>query len=155
MGLLQDPDRLLTAILFWNLLVNLTYFALARSLQPPDAAAARRPEAGTFAVASVLVLIVFGEMIPGHGRHLGNGVGSPLIAVPLAGMVRLLDPVIPVFRWTTILRSACCGPNSSRTLFAYHRSGTGGGISTADATLLSPNTVLKGSSPSRESASTN
>ena len=27
--LLDDPDRLLTAVLFWNLVVNLTYFALA------------------------------------------------------------------------------------------------------------------------------
>ena len=26
--LLEDPDRLLTAVLFWNLLVNIIYFAL-------------------------------------------------------------------------------------------------------------------------------
>ena len=27
-GLMQNPDRLLTGILFWNLLINLAYFAV-------------------------------------------------------------------------------------------------------------------------------
>ena len=27
-SLLADPDRLLTAVLFWNLLINLAYFAV-------------------------------------------------------------------------------------------------------------------------------
>ena len=30
-GLLKDPDRLLSAVLFWNLVINVTYFAIART----------------------------------------------------------------------------------------------------------------------------
>lgn len=145
-GLLQDPDRLLTAILFWNLLVNLTYFALSSIASLQMQRAGQTAEAGTFAVASVLVLIVFGEMIPKTMGVTWATALTPLIAVPLAGMVRLLDPVIPVFRWATILSQRVLWPQFQPEPY-LHITDLERAVeySTADATLLShEHTVLQG-----------
>jgi len=48
-GLLNDPDRLLTAVLFWNLLVNLTYFTLSSISSLQMQRACHTAEAGWFA----------------------------------------------------------------------------------------------------------
>ena len=42
-ALLADPDRLLTAVLFWNLLVNLAYFAVASRWSASNWSAAGGP----------------------------------------------------------------------------------------------------------------
>jgi hypothetical protein len=40
-ALLSDPDRLLTAVLFWNLVINLSYFAISVVIAHRLSAAAR------------------------------------------------------------------------------------------------------------------
>ena len=101
-GLLDDPDRLLTAVLFWNLLTNLAYFTIASiisiQLRERDAATA-----AAFALGSLLVLIVLSEMLPKSLAVLRPYGLATAVAIPLAAMIRLLDPVIPGFRVANLL----------------------------------------------------
>jgi putative hemolysin len=104
-NLLDDPERLLSAVLFWNLLINIAYFATA------SAAGLRleRHENGgstvavTFAVVSLLSLIFLSEMLPKSLAVLGARRLSGMIAYPLAVAVRTLDPVMPVLRLVNLL----------------------------------------------------
>jgi len=101
-GLLTDSDRLLSAVLFWNLMVNITYFAIASitSLRLKDDHPA---QAGAFAVGSLLVIIVFSEMLPKSLAVLQPRSVAALVAVPLSAAVRVLDPVLPVLRLANLL----------------------------------------------------
>jgi len=97
MGLLDQPNRLLTAILFWNLLINIVYFALASTIGIQLEKQDRRTEAGLVAIISLLAIILLSEMIPKTiGVMLPRRVAS-LISLPLAISVRLFDPVAPTF----------------------------------------------------------
>ncbi|NLS91977.1 MAG: DUF21 domain-containing protein [Planctomycetaceae bacterium] len=97
--LLDDPDRLLTAVLFWNLLVNLAYFAITSiiSLRLEGA------EAAGLTFGALLVLIVFSEMLPKTLAVLVPRVLASWLSVPLAAMVRALDPVLPALRTANLL----------------------------------------------------
>ncbi len=101
-GLLAEPDRLMTAVLFWNLVVNLAYFTIASiisiRLEQYD-----RTKAVSFAVGSLLVIIVFSEMLPKSLAVLQPGRLAALVAIPLAAMVRLLSPVLPGLRLANLL----------------------------------------------------
>ena len=61
--LLNAPDQLLSAILFWNLLINMTYFAIAAIVGDRLGA---QTESGAshamfFTIASLLVIIFFSD----------------------------------------------------------------------------------------------
>ena len=101
--LLEDPDRLLTAVLFWNLLVNLGYFTIASIVGLELAPNGRTGEAGAFAVGSLVVIIVFGEMVPKSLAVLQPRATAARLAIPLAVAVRALDPLLPAFRMATLL----------------------------------------------------
>lgn len=98
--LLQDPDRLLSAILFWNLLVNMAYFTLASicALQLERDSGHGKTWALAFGTGSLLLLIFFGELLP---KSIGVLISRRLaraIAIPLSIAVRLLDPVMPLLQ---------------------------------------------------------
>jgi len=97
-ALLDQPDRLLTAVLFCNLMVNVAYFALTSIVSLRLEQTGHTTAAGALAVGAVLVLIVLGEMLPKSLAVLAPQAVVTLHAVPLATMVRLVDPVLPVFR---------------------------------------------------------
>ena len=101
-GLLAEPDRLLTAVLFWNLVVNLAYFTIV-SIVSLELEPTRPTAAAAFAAGSLLVMIVFSEMLPKSLAVLQPQGLATLVAIPLAVMVRLLDPVIPGFRLANLL----------------------------------------------------
>jgi CBS domain containing-hemolysin-like protein len=94
-ALLANPDRLLTAVLFWNLAVNMTYFAVsgiaARNLVRAD----REAAAGTFGVVAILWLVTTGETIPKSAAVAFRRPISALVSWPLAAAVRLVDPIAP------------------------------------------------------------
>jgi Mg2+/Co2+ transporter CorB len=94
-ALLADPDRLLTAILFWNLVVNLAYFAVsvvvAQRLHDADQTAA----AGLFSLVSLFGIILFGEVLPKSTAVVLRRRLAPWVSRPLAATVRALDPLIP------------------------------------------------------------
>lgn len=95
-ALLANPDRLLTAILFWNLLINLSYFAcslvVAQRLVRDGFGAA----AGVFGVITLLGIILFGEVLPKSIAVVYRRRLALLVSWPLAGAVRVLDPILPV-----------------------------------------------------------
>lgn len=100
-SLLRDPDRLLTAILFWNLLINLTFFAVsvatARRLMSHD----QRAAAGLLSVLSLAVIITFGEVMPKGLAVVFRRPIAVLVGWPLALAVRVLDPLLPGLRTVT------------------------------------------------------
>ncbi len=103
--LLMDPDRLLAAVLFWNLLVNVAYFAISsivglrlqRALGTADALVLE------FASCSLLSLIFFSEMLPKSLAVLQPLGLAGYVGIPLAAAVRVLDPVMPAMRSITQL----------------------------------------------------
>src|SRR5690606_17316769 len=64
--LLHDPDRLLSSVLFLNLCLNMTYFAIV------SAAGARLADSGAggsagvlaFTIGAILLIIILGELLP-------------------------------------------------------------------------------------------
>jgi len=102
-SLLAEPDRLLTAVLFWNLVVNVAYFAIASITSIQLERDGHATVAGAFAVGSLLTIIVLSEMLPKSLAVLRPRGLAPLLSVPLAPMIRLVDPIIPGFRLANLL----------------------------------------------------
>jgi CBS domain containing-hemolysin-like protein len=102
-ALLDDPDRLLSGVLFWNLLVNILYFAVSSIVALRLEAQDRHTEAGVFALGSLLALIFFSEMLPKTLAVLRAQLVAPLVGIPLATAVRVLDPLTPALRAANLL----------------------------------------------------
>ncbi|MCA9053770.1 MAG: DUF21 domain-containing protein, partial [Planctomycetaceae bacterium] len=93
--LMRDPDRLLTAILFWNLLVNLTFFAISVVVSRRLINGDHTTAAGLLGLLSLGGIIVFGEVLPKSVAVLFPRRLAELAAWPLSVMVRILDPIMP------------------------------------------------------------
>jgi CBS domain containing-hemolysin-like protein len=136
-ALLVAPDRLLTAVLFWNLLSNVGYFTIASILSLQLERAGHKAEAGMLAVASLVGIIVLGEMLPKSLAVLRPASLAAWAAVPMAVMVRLLDPIMPVLRVVNLLSQRLLWPGFRPE--PYLRLGDlerAVELSTADAALL-------------------
>ncbi len=107
--LLRNPDRLLSAVLFWNLVVNMIYFAISAMI---GARLSHRPTTSLlFGVSSLLTLIFFSEMLPKtlavvQARQLAGWVG-----IPLSLAVRLVDPIMPTLRFVNLLSRRLIWPD--------------------------------------------
>ncbi len=101
--LLDDPDRLLTAVLFWNLIVNLSFFTIGSIISLHAQQAGHATAAGAFALGSLVTIILFGEMLPKSLGVLQSQRLAVWLAIPLAATVRIVDPLLPVFRMATLL----------------------------------------------------
>lgn len=87
--LLADPQALLVTVLLGNLAVNVSYFSFATHLVPVDAA----HETALLAGGALLVLVLFGELLP-KAIALQARVGlSRFAAGPLLAMVHVFGPV--------------------------------------------------------------
>ncbi len=98
--LLADPERLLSGILFWNLLVNMTYFAMVGIV---GGRLERSADGGTgaavsFTLANLLIVIFFSEMLPKSLAVLAPRRIAKLCGVPLTIALRILRPVLPIIR---------------------------------------------------------
>jgi len=103
--LLSEPDRLLTAILFWNLVINLTYFALSIIVTHALANSDQATLAGAFGLGSVFGIILLGEVMPKSFAVVFRLGWAKTVSWPLAAAVRVLDPIIPkLATLTRILR---------------------------------------------------
>lgn len=100
MRLLDLPDRLLTAILFWNLIINVVYFALASVVSIKLESQGQRTEAGLVALVALLAIILLSEMIPKTVGVMMPRALAQLVSLPLTVAVRVFDPIAPLF--TTI-----------------------------------------------------
>ena len=143
-GLLAEPDRLMTAVLFCNLVANLAYFALASIIsirlnldRRTAGTEAQLWSTGSFAVGSLLVIIVFGEMLPKSLGVLQPRRLAALVSLPLAATVRLLSPVLPGLHLANLLSRRLLLPRFRPE--PYLRVGDlerAVRLSTSDATLL-------------------
>jgi CBS domain containing-hemolysin-like protein len=112
-NLLADPERLLSAILFWNLLINMTYFAMAAIVGGRLEA---DPQAGPstailFTAASLLTIIFFSEMLPKSVAVLAPEKLSMLVGPPLSIAVRVVSPVLPLVKATNLAASRLIWPS--------------------------------------------
>ena len=111
--LLQEPERLLSAILFWNLLINMTYFAIAAIV---GGKLESDPQIGssvavTFTVISLLTIIFFSEMLPKSLAVLAPMRMSVIVGPPLSMAVRLVSPLLPLVSVTNLVASRLIWPN--------------------------------------------
>lgn len=111
-ALLENPDRLLSAILFWNLVINVAYFSIAAivglQLEQRDAGGASFTL--VFGSGALLTIIFFSEMLP---KSLGVMLARRLptaIGLPIAVAARIVDPLLPTFRITTTLSQRLIWP---------------------------------------------
>ena len=104
-GLMNNPDRLLTGVLFWNLVVNLGYFAVSIALVGRLTQAGYPRIAAASGLLNLLGMIVFGEVIPKSLAVVRGPVLAQVTAWPLATALLILDPLIPLLgRTARILR---------------------------------------------------
>ena len=115
-GLLADPDRLLSAILFWNLLINMTYFVIA----PIVASRLESTEnsgqsvALVFSAVSLLTIIFCSEMLPKSVAVLLPVRFSVWVGPPLALAVKIVSPILPVVDLTNQLLRRLIWPTFQR-----------------------------------------
>lgn len=98
--LLNDPDRLLSAILFCNLLVNVSYFSISQicSFRLEQSEEFGSFAAVVFAIVSLVVLIFVGEMLPKTVGVLMPMRLARWVSLPISLWVRILRPVMPVLQ---------------------------------------------------------
>jgi len=95
--LLHRPDRLLTAILFWNLLFSFCFFVVASYVEYALHDQGRSRESFVVMGSSLFVMIAFGEMLPKTVGVQQPRLIASFISLPLTALVRTLDPVMPFF----------------------------------------------------------
>ncbi|WP_437225786.1 CNNM domain-containing protein [Planctomicrobium sp. SH661] len=109
--LMRDPDRLLSVVLFWNLVVNLLYFAVSLVAARRLVNAGYPSVAATLSLVGFFGLILFGEVAP---KSLAVRIRRPLSVLasgPIYLSARVLDPVLPFFSTTTAALRRVFWPN--------------------------------------------
>lgn len=103
--LLDDPDRLLSAVLFWNLVINIAYFAIASicAIRLERDSNFGQTGAATFAISSLLAIIFFSEMLPKSVAVLKPRSLANVVSLPLAVTVKLIDPLMPVLQSVNLI----------------------------------------------------
>jgi CBS domain containing-hemolysin-like protein len=103
--LLEDPDRLLSSILFWNLVINIIYFAISSScsLRIERIESWGQSGAVLFALASLLAIIFFSEMMPKSLAVLKPKTLATALSLPLSVAVRTTDPIMPLLQWICLV----------------------------------------------------
>ena len=100
-GLLKEPDRLLTAVLFWNLLINLSFFACGVVISGKLVSTGNNATAGLFGILNLTLMIIFGEVLPKSSAVMFRQPLTRLVSFPLALAVQLFDPLAPTFESVT------------------------------------------------------
>jgi len=91
--LLSNPDRLLTGVLFWNLVINLSYFAVSIVVAQRLSRAGWTAFAGGYGALSLVAIILFGEVLPKSLAVVARQRLATLVGWPLAASLRLIDPI--------------------------------------------------------------
>lgn len=110
--LMSDPDRLLSAVLFWNLVINITYFAIASivGLKLEAFLSGSVWVAWGFSAAALLLVIFCSEMVPKSVAVLLAPQLAGWVGPPLAVAVRLVDPLMPLLRVVNLLSQRLLWP---------------------------------------------
>jgi len=135
--LLKEPERLLTAVLFWNLIVNVAYFTIGSIISIQLKRQGQTAEAGAFAAGSLLMIIILSEMLPKLLAVLQPFGLITLVGVPLAVCVRVLAPVLPAFRTANLLSRRLFWPRfRAEPYLRVHDLERAVQLSTRDASLV-------------------
>jgi len=97
-GLLSNPKRLLTSLLFGNMVVNVLFFASASVLSFDISNSSGRLPGVVFGCAAFVVLLLFGEMLPKslayrHSTGFSTAAAGPsfLFVRAVGGVLRVLE----------------------------------------------------------------
>lgn len=96
--LLRDTDRLLTAVLFWNLLVNVLYFTIVSIVGLRLQQEWGPTCSGPFALGALAALIVLSEVFPKTLAVVQPRWAASWVSLPLAAAIRAVDPLLPMLR---------------------------------------------------------
>lgn len=96
--LLASPERLLTSILFCNLVVNVSFFAIASIVGLRLERGGESQAATLFSLAALLSMILFCEMLPKNVAVIFPFWISGRVSLLLAGVIRLLSPALPLLQ---------------------------------------------------------
>lgn len=110
-ALLDQPGRLLSAVLFWNLVVNLAYFAIASGVTLELEKRFGATRAGLFGLASLAALVLCGEVAPKSIAVTMRRPLARLVSFPLAFTVRLVDIILPSLELITLLSQRAFWPH--------------------------------------------
>ncbi len=101
--LLQNPDRLLSAVLLWNLAINMTYFGISSIVALRFEEEGDSSKTFAFSACALMVIIFCSEMLPKSIAVLSARRSAGLVGIPLSATVRVLDPVMPTLRLVSLL----------------------------------------------------
>lgn len=111
--LLNDPDRLLSAVLFWNLVANMAYFAIVSVVTLSFESGSER-KAVLFSAGALFTMIFVSELLPKSLAVLNAPFVATLVAPPMKLAVRAADPIMPVLQLINLLSRRLLWPNYSR-----------------------------------------
>ena len=100
--LASQATKILPTILFYNLSANLTFFATSTIIGLKLQAVIPH-SAGIFAVMSLLCIIIFCEILPKDFAVSMPQRLTPILALPLFLMVRMIKPLFPLLARINIL----------------------------------------------------
>ena len=101
-SILKTPSRLLTTLLFGNMLVNVSYFALAGVLSVNLNRQWGTAAAGAAAIAGFLSLIVFGELLPKSIAYANTSEFCRLTSLPCYLLLKVFGPPLAVIDFILI-----------------------------------------------------
>ena len=93
--LMETPERVLSAILFWNLLVNMATFALLSLLSLRLEDSGQTIAAVVFAVGGLVAVIFFSEMLPKSIAVLTPRTFAVRCAGPIRMSLKIVGPLLP------------------------------------------------------------
>ena len=100
--LLERPGRLLSGLLFGNMLVNVLYFAAASILTANLAQRFGMAWAGVGAFASFVLLILFGEILPKSLAYSNARLFSATFALPVYVCLQVFAPLVSGARFLVV-----------------------------------------------------
>jgi putative hemolysin len=118
-ALLKEPDRLLTAVLFWNLLINLTFFACGVVISGQLMSTDNNAAASIFGILNLSLMIIFGEVVPKSSAVIFRQPLARLVSYPLTFAVRLFDPLAPTFESVTRAMRRVFWPDIKREQYLH------------------------------------
>jgi putative hemolysin len=97
--LLLKPSDLLGALLLGNLIVNILFFATSSVLMLKVERQLGVTPAAAVAIVTFLCLVLLGEILPKSLAYANPERFSAWVALPTWVVVRVLTPVVVLFRW--------------------------------------------------------
>ena len=110
-GLCEHPERLLHSILFGNLIVNLLAFTLSAWIAFRLHASGHSELAGLVAVCSLVVVILFCEILPKDLAVLAPQFVAVVFVLPISFVIQLLRPIFPLLNTINVLSRRLFWPN--------------------------------------------